>query len=180
MLGAVILTPEEQELWDAIPFRMDWTARPLMTPAAMEAAHGLTLSLLRREAIPPIRVDYFIDPELNIGQRRSREQIFEGNGTAGEDIFRHPHFFPYLHYFVVGPDLPQATIDRFAQAVADCGLVTSGDEEGLQRLARAEVRRCGLERKAGAEEFFKLALELELDVYTARAIRDSVMKLRVR
>lgn len=181
MLGAVALTDQEQELWDAIPFRIDWrTGRPPVTPASLDAAHALTVSLLKREAIPLVRISYFVDPELNIGCSRSRQQVFEGNGTAGEDIFRHPHFFRYLRYFVLGPDLPEATIRRFADAVADCGLVTSGDEEALQRLARAEVRRCGLERMAAAEEFFGLALELDLDAWTARAIRDSVMKLRTR
>jgi hypothetical protein len=145
----------------------------------MEAAHTLTISLLRRKAIPSIRVDYFTDPDLNIGQRRSRQQIFESNGTAGEEIFSHPAFFPYLQYFVEGPDLPQATIGRFAEAVRACGMVTSGDQEGLQRLARDEVRRRGLERKAAAEEFFKLALELDLDPWDARGIRDSVMRMKV-
>jgi hypothetical protein len=181
MLGAVVLTPEEQELWDAIPFRHDWlTGQPPRIQDSMDAAHALTISLLRRKAIPQIRVDYFMDPELNISQSRSRKQIFEKNGTSGEEIFSHPAFFRYLQYFVEGPDLPHATIDRFGEAVRACGMVTSGDQAGLQSLAREEVRRRGLERKGAAEEFFKLALELDLDSWDARGIRDSVMRMKVR
>jgi hypothetical protein len=175
MLEAVVLTSEEQKLWDGIPFRIDWrTGGPLATPGSMEAARTLTMSLLEREAIPRVRLSYFTDPELNVrGHGRSRKQIFERNGTRGENIFRHPHFFRYLRYFVLGPDLPGETVRRFAEAAAD-------DEDGLQAFAREEVRRRGLERTDAAEEFFKLALELDLDPWIARGVRDAVMRLKSR
>jgi hypothetical protein len=107
-------------------------------------------------------------------------QIFEDNGTSGQDIYRHPHFARHLRYFLLGPDLPPRVIADFAQALADCGQVTSGDQEGLQRLGRTLVRTFGLDRRLAAEEFFKLAVELGLDTTYARGIRDSVMKIKAR
>src|SRR4030043_125540 len=109
----------------------------------------------------------------------SRKEVFENNGTSGDDILRHPHFLKYLRYFVQGPDLPPQTITIFSQAVCDLSPVTSGDIVTLCDLAKNEVRVKGLERKAAAEEFFKLSLELGLDVGFSRAVRDTVMKLRI-
>jgi hypothetical protein len=181
MLGPIVLTDEEQALWELIPFTTSWPAgRPLITQESQEAAQDLTLSLLGRKAIPQARIRYFTDPELNVGSGRSRYEVFEKNGTRGDEIFSHPAFFKYLRYFVLGPDLPTDTITRFREAVAECGPVTSGDAEGLEGKARSEVRGSGLERKAAAEEFFKLALELDLEAWMARGIRDAVMRLRVR
>jgi hypothetical protein len=116
--------------------------------------------------------------ECNTGGRgKSRQQVFESNGTAGDDIFRHPHFLPYLKYFLFGPDLPHETIDCFRQAVADCGNITSGDIGPLCELARSLARQQGAERDL-AEEFFKLALECGLDSSDAREVRDSVKRIR--
>lgn len=44
--------------------------------------------LLGRKAIPERRLSYFDDPKLN-GGKKSRLQVFEGNGTVGVDIFEH-------------------------------------------------------------------------------------------
>lgn len=42
------------------------------------------------------------NPDFNIGGRdKSRKQFFEGNGSRGESIFRHPHFLKYLRYFIL-------------------------------------------------------------------------------
>ena len=65
--------------------------------AVGEAALRLTKLLIARRAIPEVRPRYFTDPHFNTaGRGRSRAQIFEKNGTRGEDIFRHPHFLKYL------------------------------------------------------------------------------------
>jgi len=93
-----------------------------------------------------------------------------------DSVLRHPHFLLYLKYFLFGPDLPHETMDRFRQAVADCGNITSGDIGPLCELARSLARQ----QRAGrdlADEFFKLALECGLDPSDAREVRDSVKRI---
>ena len=141
-----------------------------------EASHGLTMSLLNRDAISEPRWAYFTDPELNIGSKRSRAEIFEQNGTAGEEIFRHPHFLKFLQYFLYGPDLPGPTIAGFCRLVEDCEPVTSGDVEELCSYARQQTRQRSLDRRGAAEGFHKLALECGVEHY-ARFIRDAVFRL---
>ena len=148
-----------------------------------DAAYKLIESLRKRDAIPRIRKAYFTEGDLNIeGRGKSRKNIFERNGTKGDDIYRHPHFFKFLKYFIGGPDLPQSVIVEFADLVKKCEPVTSGDQEDFCKLARQQVRNHELIKKNNhrevAEEYFKLGLELNLDVNTARAIRGNVMKLR--
>lgn len=137
------------------------------------AAKKLTQSLLKRKAIPQIRRDFFTNPELNIGVSKSRMEVFESNGTNGEEILEHPHFLPHLRYFIFGPELPDATISKFFE------LVENDAEYGeLLTFARSEVRQRKLDRLAAREEFFKLALECELDVGIARSIRDTVGRMK--
>jgi hypothetical protein len=57
-----------------------------------------------------------------------------------------------------------------------CGQVTSGDVTPLAKAARQLARDVGLDRKDAAEEFFKLALELDLGESTGMSIRNQVMK----
>jgi len=180
MFGSIELTETERELWRQIKFEISsFGENPDDIKASLEHAYKLSMSLIHRRAIPEVRWRYFVDPDLNIGYKLSRMEIFEKNGTTGDDILRHPHFLKYLRYFVLGPDLPIKTISSFSQAVNDCKPVTSGDVTTLCDLARREVRTQGLERKYAAEEFFKLALELELGLFS-RHVRDSVMTLRTK
>jgi len=136
-------------------------------------------SLISRKAIPEVRTKYFTDPEFNVGGRgRSRADIFEKNGTCGEDIFRHTHFLKYLHYFLYGPDLPAEVAGAFRKKVFDIGFVTSSDIVPLGAFARQLTRTNRLDGGHAAEEFFKLALDCGLELYEARSIRDSVKTLR--
>jgi hypothetical protein len=50
-----------------------------------EASAQLMPLLLQRKAIPAQRLRYFDDPELN-GGKKSRMQVFEGNGTALQEL----------------------------------------------------------------------------------------------
>jgi len=178
-VGPIELTNGERASWDQISF-------PPHTPrsnhdavrSSLEPAYELARSLIDRKAIPEVRWRYFVDPDLNIGQHKSRKQIFEKDGARGEAILRHPHFHKYLCYFVLGPNLPASTVASFSECVRDCEPVTSGDHEPFCQLARREVRAHGLEHKQAAEECFKLALELGLDSDMARAVRDAVMTMR--
>jgi hypothetical protein len=56
--------------------------------------------------------------------------------------------------------------------------VSGGDIESLKSLARSLVRNWRLESREAAEEFFKLCLELALEVNYARSIRDAVLKVK--
>jgi hypothetical protein len=117
--GPVALTDDERALIARIDFDPDQMRLHGRFYDVIEesraAAKEVTLSLIEREAIPKIRRAYFTDPALNVGLKRSRIEVFEGNGTRGEDIFEHPHFLLYLRYFVFGPDLPKATIEGFCE-----------------------------------------------------------------
>jgi hypothetical protein len=166
------LTVEEQAIFDRIfetGHENDETA---------SAAAALTGSLLNREAIPLIRIRYFADPELSIGSKWSIEQTFERNGTRGEAIWRHGNFLPYLKYFVLGPNLPDAVIHGFRTVlIEDRG--TSGQMiDQLCQFARNSVRRFDLDRRDAAEEFYKLALECGLDRGWSRSVRDAALNTR--
>lgn len=146
-----------------------------------DLAHRLTTSLLNRGAIPPHRASYFADPEYRPGGRRSsRQDSFIRNGNTHDEILRHPNFLKHLRYFVYGADLPQSVIAPFAEAVDDCGMITSGDVVPLGKIARQLARLHRLERTEAAEEFYKLCLDLRLSPSQSASIRSSVLQLRNR
>lgn len=174
---AIPLSPEEEELVRKIEFdglrRMD----PEHWRKNGELALELVRSIQGRNAIPAHRWDWFVEPEYNVGGHgSSHRDIFEKNGTRGNDIARHAHFLPFLHYFIYGPDLPAAVIDAFQAKVDECGMVTSGDVIPLGKTARQLTKNAGLNRKKAAEEFFKLALELDLGEGTGLSVRTQVMR----
>jgi len=180
MISPIELSEEERTLWERIDFNPPLVGgNDNSVRDSIEPGYKLTLSLIDRKAIPAMRWNYFSDPELNIGSSKSRKQIFEQNGTRGEDIFKHPNFHQYIRYFVLGPDLPDATMTTFSDAISHCEPVTSRDQIAFCDLAKREVRNRNLERRHAAEEFFKLSLELGLDVYMSRSVRDAVMKMKI-
>lgn len=143
------------------------------------AAALMELLLTRKDAIPFHRIYYFTKPEYNVGGRgSSRKQIFERNGTSGKAIFHHPHFLPYLRYFVHGPDLPLEIRIAFKEKIDDCGQITSGDILPLAKLARQLTRTHELNPREASEEFFKLALEYDLGTDWASTIRSQVRTIR--
>src|SRR5688572_21458511 len=152
---AISLSPEEEELVRKIEFdglrlkdREHWLKNG-------ELALALVRSLQGRDAIPAHRWDWFVEPECNVGGHgSSHRDIFEKNGTTGNDIARHAHFLPYLHYFVYGPNMPASVIDAFQSKVDECGMVTSSDVIPLGKTARLLAKNAGLDRRKAAEEFF--------------------------
>lgn len=180
-MKSIELTAEEKEILAQIDFHPESFERhdPDYWRAVGDAALRLMKSLIAREAIPKVRTRYFTDPEFNIGGRsRSRAQVFEKNGTRGEDIFRHSHFLKYLRYFLYGPELPIQAIQAFQEKIAACGPVTSGDILPLGQYAKQLTRENALDPQDAAEEFFKLAIESDLDESDARCIYDRVRKGR--
>jgi hypothetical protein len=174
------LTPDEAALAAAIHFD------PHDTLGDTKAFHAngdlvvqLTDSLLKRKAIPEQRLSYFSDPDYNVGGRgSSRQEQFMRNVRDREAMIRHGHFLKYLHYFIYGANLPNQAIQSFSQTVEDCGSITSGDIAPLAANARQHVRTHRLESKVAADEFFKLCLDLNMDVSNAVSIRAAVLQVR--
>jgi hypothetical protein len=139
----------------------------------------LTESLLERGAVPEVRLLYFADPERNPGGRgKSREQIFEKNGTSGEEIYAHGNFLKFLEYFVFGPNLPPNIVATFKDTMSLSGYLTAGDINDLAPKARAAVRSARLAPHEAAEEFHKLALECCAMPSSAESIRKSILAVR--
>ena len=175
----VTLTENEKKILSRIefdPLKIRGGANAVI--AVCQAAKELAESLENRSAIPAHRLQFFVDPEYNIGgHKSSRKEIFERNWN-GEDIRTSPHFLQYLRYFIYGPSLPPAIIEGFQQKVKACGMVTSGDIIPLGEHAKGQTRDHALDRGSTAEEFYKLALECGLQEHEARSIRDRVKKSR--
>jgi hypothetical protein len=144
-----------------------------------ELVAQLTGMLLERKAIPEPRRRYFSDPEYHVGGRGySRRDLFLRNVQDRDAMIRHWDFLKYLRYFIHGADLPDKVMNAMKKAVEDCGMITSGDIAPLSSTARQLVRSANLERKAAAEEFYKLCLDLDLSPSNAASIRESVLQLR--
>lgn len=175
------LTNDEQKLFDQIDFEMSHSELGGrfhdVLKKSCEAAKPLTLMLLKRNAVPRIRKDYFTDAAYNIGSKSSRMQVFESNGTAGEDIFEHGHFLAILRYWILGPNLPPEVIRGFCD-ILNNDIGTSGMElKRRHKYVRDQTRLQNLQ-KCHAEEFYKLALEVGLDESTSRGIRDASKGVR--
>jgi hypothetical protein len=106
----------------------------------------------------------------------SHKGLFERNGNRGEEIYEHPHFLPYLRYFLYGADLPATVIAALKAKVGNPEWLSSSDIVPLTKFARTLARQNGLDRSA-SEEFYKLALDLRLPLYTAGAIRKAVAQI---
>lgn len=100
------------------------------------------------------------------------------NGTSGENIYKHPHFLSFLHYFIFGPDLPETIKEAFLRIVSSEPYISGSDMPGLRKFVRSETRKYGLKPKEASEEFYKLALECGIEEYLARMIRDGVHTIR--
>lgn len=147
--------------------------------AVSDASLALMDSLVARKGIPHRRLRLFTDPACFVGGRgKSHYDVFVQNGRHGTEIFRDPNFVArYLRFFIHGPNLPEPLIAAFEDEVRSCGNITSGDIETLSQAAKRLARRHGLDRNA-VEEFFRLALDCDLDPRDARVIRTAVMTVR--
>lgn len=174
----IYLTDEEQALFLSITFHCKNHDE---LRCSLEPMRLLALSLLERSAIPEIRIAYFTDPNFNPGGRgKSREEIFESNGTSGEEILRHPHFLKHLEYFLCGPNLPSVAIDTFKTEALSSGYLTGEDVNDLAPFARSCVRSNGLEPHVAADEFFKLAVECGAGPSYADMLRKSLRAIKRR
>ena len=147
---------------------------------SLDSMEELSMSLLDRGAIPDVRLLYFTNPECNpVGRGKSWQDIFEGNGTVGDEILRHPGFLRFLEYFIFGPNLPRETIIAFREATRYTGHFSRSDMQALLPAAKELVRSNRMDNAMAAEEFHKLALECGAIPSTAESLRDSIRKMRV-
>ena len=180
---AITLTGDEQALVDAIDLSIrpwdehrDRHRRYLENKTPILA---LMSSLIGRGGIPEQRWRFWADPEYRIDRsiKDSPKGVFERNGNPGKDAYVHPHFIPYLRYFLFGAYLPSEVIEAFEKGVGNPDWITSGNIVPIRELARKLTRQHSLDRNGAALEFYKLCLDIGLNQGTAKSVRDSVMKI---
>lgn len=174
------LTAAEQALLSRIDFAPSLRTHDASSWAPIaDASLALMDSLVARKGIPHRRLRLFTDPDCYVGGRgKSHYDVFVSNGRHGTEIFRDPNFVArYLRFFIHGPELPEPLVAAFEDEVRACGNITSGDIETLRNAAKRLARRHGLNRHA-AEEFFRLALDCDLDADDARHVSDAVKTIR--
>lgn len=133
--------------------------------------------LAERNAIPEVRLRYWSDPDYQIGRlKASHKGLFERNGRQGDEIYTHPHFLKYFRYFLFGAQLPTGAITEFEEVVGNPEWVSSGDITDITKGTRAIVRKYGLQDED--EEFYRLALDVGLDGWFAKSVRDAVKQVR--
>ncbi|MEK6257040.1 MAG: hypothetical protein AABP62_00350 [Planctomycetota bacterium] len=171
---SVELTDEEAKLYSQIPESPSHDG----WHAVADAMEALFKSLEERQAIPEIRLQVFCDPNYAETGNKSRQEVFESNGTVGRDICRHPHFIPYLRYFIHGPNLPKTAIDGLCKILND-DVGTSGMVlDQYRKHARACVRQHRLNASDAATEFFRLGVEIGMEIHSARTLRDAARTTR--
>jgi hypothetical protein len=139
------LTEAEKALVARIDLRMshpDADAGHVAYEANKQSILALLRSLSERGAIPEERVRYWNDPDYYTGRlKASHKGVFERNGCHGMDIYTHPHFIPYLRYFLYGADLPDAVILKFEEKVGNPDWVSSSDIVPIGKHARDLARQ---------------------------------------
>jgi hypothetical protein len=179
-IGAIDLTPQEAALCEAMTFRQEDLGCGRYTAQENgELACRLMKALLARGAIPPQRLSYFSNPTYRSGYPRgSRQQLFERNGTIGDEIYRHPNFLDYMRYFLFGAQLPEELIEGFSAEAFGYGHVGPSDALELGKLAGKLVKRHGLVPHDVEDEFYRLALDCGIYQSHAAVIRKSVHNIR--
>lgn len=176
------LTEEEKALVEAIDFRVSHPKHDEGHAAYQANKHPILVllkSLDARGAIPQERLNYWNDPTYNTGRlKASNKGMFERNGCTGQDIYTHPHFIPYLRYFLFGAELPEVVIAAFEGKVGNPDWVTSSDIVPIGKCARDLARQHRLDRAHAPEEFFKLCLDMGLGLSTAVSVMRAVKQLR--
>lgn len=171
----VTLNLGEQKLLDQIAFEFSHDNNKILE--SCKAAAQLAILLLQREAIPEIRIRFFIEAEFNIGKEKSRFGEFESEGITGYAVFEDPRFLEHLRYFIFGPNLPYQVLAEFSNIAYPYEYISGGDVKDLRELAISLVEEHKLNSKYVACEFFKLALECGMDVYYAQSILETVYSI---
>lgn len=176
MFHAIELTEEESSLLSDIELdqsKLDHEQYKRQGPLVLQ----LLKSLVGRRAIPEVRLRYWSEPDYQIGRlKASHKGLFERNGRRGDEVYTHPHFLKYLRYFLFGAHLPAGVIAEFEGVVGDPERVSSSDVTDIAKGTRRIVRKHGLQGED--EEFYRLALDVGLHQWFAKAVRDAVKQVR--
>ena len=92
----------------------------------------------------------------------------------------------YLGYFLCGADLPDDLIEMFIvdaeKGYVSFNYVTSSDItpicKAARKVARIAIRQHRFSKSHVAEEFFRLCIDIGLDLGDARIVRDDVMRIK--
>jgi hypothetical protein len=171
------LNPQESEWREALgDFSIDLSEEYEQRIEKLEIARSLAQSLIARNAIPLIRVNYFVKPEYNLGNpRSSKKDGFERKGVTGEAIPKHPHFLPYLKYFIYGAELPEPLKQGFYSIKLDSFDDDDFIEKAWPKMKAYLTANRHLDRNTIAEEIFKLCLDLEVDLTYAKRLRNKII-----
>jgi hypothetical protein len=172
------LTAKEQKLASQIVFDFPMSGPDDAIRQSCELSFELMKLLLKRDAIPKARWDFFTVDEHNVGARRSRAAIFEMNGTVGGEIFRHANFLElHLPYILFGPQLPKSTIEGFCKITEEDAGTSGMVLDQLNKFVRQKVREHRFDKSKAADAFYLLAMEIG-ETWNARAFYDAAMSVR--
>lgn len=135
-----------------------------------KAIAKLFKQLKERDAIPKGRLNWFVNPEWNIGTKKSRKELCTPRNGK---ILEQPQFFKHLQYFIEGPDLPQEILDSAIEFRRDNNFDDEWCQTILTKLKQLKPSR--FERKRLAEEVFKLCSEFSIGIYEAKDLRQSIL-----
>ncbi|MCO6435985.1 MAG: hypothetical protein J5J06_02730 [Phycisphaerae bacterium] len=169
------LTQSETDLYARIPDMPssdNWQA-------GADAMEELVTSLLDRNAVPEVRLRLFQDTDYTeTDSGKSPETVFESNGKIGSAIYRDGNFIPYLRHWIEGPNLPSHVVDGLC-AIMNEDRGTSGMMmKQYQSFAREAVRKYNLNAQRAAKEFFRLGVEIGMEIGDARVLRQAAMSAR--
>ncbi|MDZ4667529.1 MAG: hypothetical protein SGJ00_06565 [bacterium] len=178
-MDTIELTKEEELYVNILgDFYIDLSEEFEVRKAKLNAGRLLVTSLLKREAIPQCRIDFIKKPIHNLSNSpKSKEQIFEDNGTKGEMIFKDGNFLKYLKYFLYGPDLPMSLISQL-KGVCKGHYYSDEFVENAKPIIRTFFKQSNISQKGIATEIYKLCLELGIGQVYSKQLRDSVMKFK--
>lgn len=173
------LTVEEAALLSKIDLRITHSSHHEGRSAYLsnqEPIMVLLKLLSDRRGIPDKRLRYWTDPNFQLGRTKgSHKDIFAKNGSTGREAYTHPHFLPFLRYFLYGADLPASAIIEFEKQVGNPEFFSGSDIIDLTKKTRAIVRKFDLSNYRHADEFHKLAIDNGLNHYHSSSVRKAAV-----
>ena len=170
----LILNSEEKDWYErakSISMKMDYSERI----GRLKDQGRLFASLMDKKLIPQRRLRYLTQKELQTGyKKKSRLEIFEDNGTKGEEIFSHPHFLKYLRFFVEGPQVDEHILELIKGVISENFDEDDQVEEFIRRVKQF-VPSPKEARDKFAQEVFKLAVDMDWDPSSCHKVRNKVM-----
>jgi len=145
-----------------------------------KAMSGLFRLLDKRNAIPEIRIEIFERSELAEFGKKSILDNFNSNGRSNEEVIEHPHFYPYLEYFINGPSLPENIIEEFVRMSNQNVFVESPElTDDILKFVRSCIKKYRLEKNKAKSDFFRLAIETRYSINDSKHIREAVTSVKV-